>query len=132
MKKYLLILLVFTACQKDDNHPTGRGDQIPQEIYGTYNTGITSGSSHWEQTLNITPKDENEVYLIFSGTMFGDTLIAEMADDVIIHTQAFQTSLNIPYTITGTGEFVSPQLVLTLGKSIQTDNLSYNITAIHQ
>ncbi len=129
--KYLLIIFLFISCQKDTPQPV-RGSEISQEIYGSYNAGISSGSGQWQQTLNIIPKDDNEVYLIFSGNMFGDSLSAEITDDIIIHLQSFYTSLNIPYTITGSGDFINPELNLTIGKSIESIIINYNIVAIHQ
>ena len=125
--KYLLILLIFISCHKDELRPV----KIPVAIYGNYQADITSNTGHWEQALQVINKNSTEVYFIFSGNMFGDTLTAQVALEITIPSQQFTSTLQYPYSISGIGQYSTPQITLTIAKSIQSDVISYQVTAIH-
>jgi hypothetical protein len=134
---YVLIISgVFNSCKKEDNSDakSQQASNIPATIFGTYNMNVinntTSGNSI--QTWEIIPNNSTSVLIIPSSQTLGDTIVMNVNNNSLeIPSQTFPNGgwVGGNKTVSGSGNYSDPQIVLTIGQFFSAANTSYNYSA---
>ncbi len=130
----LILICLLNSCKKDDENveKSQQTSNIPTSIYGTYSMSVINNttSANSINTWDILPNNSTSVLIVSS--FLGDTIVMNVNNNVLeIPAQTFPNSgwVGGTYTISGTGNYSDPQIVLSFGKFFSATSTSYSYSA---